>query len=128
MDRVARKTWLNTTLQQLDHHQDTSSQLHEHERDEEIHEQQQSPPQQQGDLPRSGIETATPAQTPAQQEINGGRAPATHDQQVPTRLSFANSDPSRTTWETIGTTANMANSAPVAPATWTGIPQRHNGN
>jgi len=41
---------------------------------------------------------------------------------VPTRLSFVDPDPPRPTWETIGTRANKATNAPIAPATGTGIP------
>jgi len=70
----------------------------------------------------NGSGTATPAQTATHQELNGSRAPAAQGQQTPTRLSFANPDPPMTTWEAIGTRANKANSAPVAPATGTGIP------
>jgi hypothetical protein len=122
----ARKRWLNATLQQMDHHQATASPPPEHEHDEEMQEQQQPPPQQQGDLPPSDRGATTPAQTSTQQELNGGREPAVQDQQVPTRLSFANPDPPRCTWETISTRGNNANNAPVAPAIGAGIPLRNN--
>ena len=117
VDRNAMKRWLSATLQQMDQHQATASPPHEHEHDEEMQEQQQPPPQQQGELPPNGSGTATPVQTPTQHELNGGRAPAVQDKQVPTRFSFANPDPPRTTWETIGTRGNRANNAPVAPVT-----------
>ena len=65
MDRSNRKRWLTATLQQMDQHQATTGQPHEHAHDEEIQEQQQPPPQQQGDLPPGGSGTATPAQTPS---------------------------------------------------------------
>jgi len=87
-----------------------------------MQEQQQPPPQKQGDLPPSVSGITSPAQTTTHQELNGSGAPATQYQQIPTRLSFANPDPPKTTWETIGTWANKANNAPVAPATGTGIP------
>ena len=70
----------------------------------------------------SGSGPPTPAQTVAQHELNGSRALAAQVQQVPTRLSFANPDTPRTTWETIGTRANRANSSPDAPAKGAEIP------
>jgi hypothetical protein len=64
VDRNARKRWLVTTLQHLDHHQDTTSQPPEHKQDEDMQEQQQPSPQQQGELPPGSSGTASPAQTP----------------------------------------------------------------
>ena len=87
------RRWLTTTLNQLDHHQATVSPPPEKQCDEEMQEQQHTPSHQQGELPPSGSGIAIPAQTEAQQELKGGRAPAIHDQQVPTRLSFADPDP-----------------------------------
>jgi len=43
--------------------------------------------------PPSGSGTAAPAQTQAQKEFKGGRAPVVQVQQVPTRISFAAPDP-----------------------------------
>jgi hypothetical protein len=122
VDRNARKRRLITTLHHLDLQQDTTSPPPELEQVEEMQEQQQLSPQQQGELSPSGSGTATPAQTPTQHELNGGRAPTTQGRHVPTKLSFADPDPLRTTWETIGTRAKRASSAPIAPATGTGIP------
>jgi hypothetical protein len=126
VDRNARKRWLTTTLQQLDQHQDTTIPPPEHEQVEEMQKEQQATPQQQGDdLPPSGSETTSPAQTTRQQELNGSRAPAPQDQQVPTRLSFANPEPPMISWEIIGTRANKASNAPVAPAKGTEIPLKN---
>ena len=101
----------------MDRHQPTTSPPPEYEQDEKIQDQQHTPPQQQGELPPSGSGTIAPEQTQAQQGLNGGQAPAVQEQQIPTRLSFANPDPSMTTWEIIATRGNMANNAPVAPVT-----------
>ncbi len=51
VDRNARKRWLITTMQHMYKHQDTASPTPEREQDEEMQEQQQATPQQQGDLP-----------------------------------------------------------------------------
>ena len=87
-DRAAMRRWLGTTLKQLDQHQATASPPPEQHYDEEMQEQHHTPSQQKGELPPSGSGTAAPAQTQAQQELKGGRAPAIQVQQVPTRLSF----------------------------------------
>ena len=121
-DRTTRKHLPTTTLKQLDQHQATTSPPSEHHHDEEMHEQKHIPPQQQGETLPSGSGTAAPSHMLAPQGPYGEPTPASQGHHAPTRLSFADPDPPKTTWETIATRNNRANSAPVAPATGTGIP------
>ena len=78
-DRIARRRWLTTTLGQLDQHQATVSPPPKQHYDEVMKEKQHTPSQQPRELPPSGSGTAAPAQTQAQQELKGGRAPVVQD-------------------------------------------------